>query len=157
MPEPDRFTDVSPYEADKDLWIEPQAQVIYSYVDRDDNEDVGAAVRFKDFESLIGRLGVRISKDWETEGGDTSRRRTHGWIRRSVRHEFEGQPMTEFSSQSGYIPFGADIDGAWWEANLGIDHLDSEKVTSTVSASYREAFDSDSHGDDAMVGFKCLF
>ncbi|MGE9764995.1 autotransporter domain-containing protein [Pseudomonas sp. PDM20] len=105
MPEPDRFTDVSAYEADKDLWIEPQAQVIYSYVDLNDNDDVGAAVRFKDGESLIGRLGVRISKDWKTEDGDKIRRRTQGWIRPSVWHEFEGQPMTKFSSQSGYIPF----------------------------------------------------
>ncbi|MBD9577767.1 autotransporter outer membrane beta-barrel domain-containing protein [Pseudomonas sp. PDM23] len=146
-----------PYEADKDLWIEPQAQVIYSYVDLDDSDDVGADVRFRDVESLIGRLGVRIAKDWETEGSDKSRRRTQGWVRPSVWHEFKGQPKTEFSSQSGYIPFEADIDGTWWEANLGIDHQASEKVTFTVSAGYREAFDGDSHGYDAMVGFKYLF
>ncbi|MEE9099143.1 autotransporter outer membrane beta-barrel domain-containing protein [Pseudomonas nitroreducens] len=146
-----------PFEADKDLWIEPQAQVIYSYVDLDDSDDVGADVRFRDVESLIGRLGVRIAKDWETEGSDKSRRRTQGWIRPSVWHEFKGQPKTEFSSQSGYIPFEADIDGTWGEVNLGVDHQASEKVTFTVSAGYREAFDGDSHGYDAMVGFKYLF
>jgi autotransporter family porin len=146
-----------PYEAGKDLWIEPQAQVIYSHVDLDDSDDVGADVRFRDVESLIGRLGVRIAKDWETEGSDKSRRRTQGWVRPSVWHEFKGQPRTEFSSQSGYIPFEADIDGSWGEINLGIDHQASEKVTFTVSAGYREAFDGDSHGYDAMVGFKYLF
>lgn len=146
-----------PYEADKDLWIEPQAQVIYSYVDLDDSDDIGADVRFRDVESLIGRVGVRVAKDWETEGSDKSRRRTQGWVRPSVWHEFKGQPKTEFSSQSGYIPFEADIDGTWGEINLGIDHQASEKVTFTVSAGYREAFDGDSHGYDAMVGFKYLF
>ena len=146
-----------PYEADKDLWVEPQAQVIYSYVDLDDSDDIGADVRFRDVESLIGRLGVRIAKDWETEGSDKSRRRTQGWVRPSVWHEFKGQPKTEFSSQSGYIPFEANIDGTWGEVNLGIDHQASEKVTFTVSAGYREAFDGDSHGYDAMVGFKYLF
>lgn len=146
-----------PFEADKNLWIEPQAQVIYSYVDLDDSDDIAADVRFRDVESLIGRLGVRIAKDWETQGSDNTRRRTQGWVRPSVWHEFKGQPKTEFSSQSGYVPFEADIDGTWGEVNLGVDHQASEKVTFTVSAGYREAFDGDSHGYDAMVGFKYLF
>jgi autotransporter family porin len=47
-------------------------------------------------ESLIGRLGVRIAKDWETEGVDKSERRTNAWVRPSVWHEFNGQPKTEF-------------------------------------------------------------
>ncbi|TLP69750.1 autotransporter outer membrane beta-barrel domain-containing protein [Pseudomonas nitroreducens] len=146
-----------PFEADKDLWIEPQAQAIYSYVDLDDSDDIGADVRFRDVESLIGRLGVRVAKDWETEGSDKSRRRTQGWIRPSVWHEFKGQPRTEFSSQSGYIPFEADIDGSWGEVNLGMDYQANERTTFTVSAGYREAFDGDSHGYDAMLGFKMKF
>ncbi|MCP8467637.1 autotransporter outer membrane beta-barrel domain-containing protein [Pseudomonas sp. ZM23] len=146
-----------PYEADKDLWVEPQAQVIYGYIDLDDSDDIGADVRFRDVESLIGRLGIRIAKDWETEGSDKTRRRTQGWIRPSVWHEFKGQPKTEFSSQSGYIPFEANIDGTWGEVNLGVDYQASERTTFTVSAGYREAFDGDSHGYDAMLGFKYWF
>jgi hypothetical protein len=39
-----------------------------------------------------------------------------------VWHEFKGQPKTELSSANGYVPFEADIDGSWWDANLGVDY-----------------------------------
>ena len=146
-----------PYEFDKDWYVEPQLQAIYSYVDLDSSDDVGANIRFKDVESLIGRLGVRIAKDWETEGVDKSERRTNAWVRPSVWHEFKGQPKTEFSSESGYVPFEADIQGTWGEVNLGVDYQANRRTTFTASAGYRQGFDGDSHGYDAMLGFKINF
>lgn len=59
-----------PYEFDKNWYIEPQLQAIYSYVDLDSSDDAGAKIRFRDVDSLIGRAGVRIAKDWDTEGVD---------------------------------------------------------------------------------------
>jgi len=146
-----------PFEVDKDWYVEPQLQAIYSYVDLDSSDDVGAKVRFKDVDSLIGRLGVRIAKDWATEGIDKSERRTNGWIRPSVWHEFKGKPKTEFSSESGYIPFQSDIQGTWGEVNLGVDYQANRRTTFTASAGYRQGFDGDSHGYDAMLGFKINF
>ncbi|MNI32935.1 Antigen 43 precursor [compost metagenome] len=108
-----------PIQADKDFYIEPQAQLVYSQIDLDDSDDLVADVRFKDVDSLIGRLGVRFAKDWETEGTDNTIRRTNGWIRPSVWHEFKGQPKTEFSSQNGFVPFEAGLDGTWGEVNMG--------------------------------------
>jgi len=146
-----------PYEVDKNWYVEPQLQAIYSYVDLDSSDDVGANVRFKDVDSLIGRVGVRIAKDWDTEGVDNSQRRTNAWIRPSVWHEFKGKPKTEFSSESGYIPFESDIQGTWGEVNLGVDYQANRRTTFTASAGYRQGFDGDSHGYDAMVGFKIDF
>jgi autotransporter family porin len=146
-----------PYEFDKNWYVEPQLQAIYSHVDLDSSDDVGANIRFKDVESLIGRAGVRIARDWDTEGVDKTARRTNAWIRPSVWHEFKGQPKTEFSSQSGYIPFESDIQGTWGEVNLGVDYQANQRTTFTVSAGYREGFDGDSHGYDAMLGFKVNF
>jgi autotransporter family porin len=146
-----------PYEFDKDWYVEPQLQAIYSYVDLDSSDDVGANIRFKDVDSLIGRLGVRIAKDWDTEGVDKSERRTNAWVRPSVWHEFKGQPKTEFSSESGYVPFEADIQGTWGEVNLGVDYQANRRTTFTASAGYRQGFDGDSHGYDAMLGFKINF
>ncbi|WP_448108295.1 autotransporter outer membrane beta-barrel domain-containing protein [Pseudomonas azerbaijanoccidentalis] len=146
-----------PFEMDKDWYVEPQLQAIYSYVDLDSSDDVGANIRFKDVESLIGRAGVRIAKDWDTESVDKRTRRTNAWIRPSVWHEFKGQPKTEFSSQSGYIPFEADIQGTWGEINLGVDYQANQRTTFTASAGYRQGFDGDSHGYDAMLGFKINF
>jgi autotransporter family porin len=146
-----------PFEVDKDWYIEPQLQAIYSYVDLDSSDDVGAKIRFKDVDSLIGRAGVRIAKDWDTEGVDNSARRTNGWIRPSIWHEFKGQPKTEFSSESGYIPFESDIQGTWGEVNVGVDYQANQRTTFTASAGYRQGFDGDSHGYDAMLGFKINF
>jgi autotransporter family porin len=146
-----------PFEVDKDWYIEPQLQAIYSYVDLDSSDDAGAKIRFKDVDSLIGRAGVRIAKDWDTEGVDKSARRTNGWIRPSIWHEFKGQPKTEFSSESGYIPFESDIQGTWGEVNVGVDYQANQRTTFTASAGYRQGFDGDSHGYDAMLGFKINF
>ncbi|WP_256677709.1 autotransporter outer membrane beta-barrel domain-containing protein [Pseudomonas sp. PB103] len=135
-----------PFEVDKDWYVEPQLQAIYSYVDLDSSDDVGAKIRFRDVDSLIGRAGVRIAKDWDTEGVDKSARRTNAWIRPSVWHEFKGQPKTEFSSESGYIPFESDIQGTWGEVNVGVDYQANRRTTFTASAGYRQGFDGDSHG-----------
>ncbi|AWY44130.1 autotransporter outer membrane beta-barrel domain-containing protein [Pseudomonas putida] len=146
-----------PFEMRKDLFVEPQAQLIYSSVDLDDSHDLAADVRFEDVDSLIGRLGVRIAKDWETTGSDNTVRRTNAWVRPSVWHEFKGQPKTEFSSQNGFVPFEADISGTWGEVNVGIDYQANARTTFTVSTGYRQAFDGDSHGYDGMLGVKVAF
>ncbi len=146
-----------PFEVDKDWYVEPQLQAIYSYVDLNSSDDIGAKIRFKNVDSLIGRLGVRIAKDWDTEGVDKSERRTNGWIRPSIWHEFKGQPKTEFSSETGYLPFESDIQGTWGEVNVGVDYQANRRTTFTVSAGYRQGFDGDSHGYDAMLGFKINF
>ncbi|NTZ96965.1 autotransporter outer membrane beta-barrel domain-containing protein [Pseudomonas koreensis] len=146
-----------PIEVDKNWYMEPQLQAIYSHVDLDSSNDVGANIRFRDVDSLIGRAGVRIAKDWETDSVDKTPRRTNTWIRPSIWHEFKGQPKTEFSSESGYIPFESDIQGTWGEVNVGIDHQANRRTTFTASAGYRQGFDGDSHGYDAMLGFKIDF
>lgn len=77
---------------------------------------------------------MRIAKDWDTEDVDKSERRTNAWIRPSVWHEFKGQPKTAFSSESGYVPFEADIQGTWGEVNLGVDYQASRRITFTALA-----------------------
>ncbi|MNM36120.1 Antigen 43 precursor [compost metagenome] len=146
-----------PIQADQDFYIEPQAQLVYSQIDLDDSDDLAADVRFDDIDSLIGRLGVRFAKDWDTAGTDNIIRRTNGWIRPSVWHEFKGQPKTEFSSQNGFVPFKADLDGTWGEVNMGVDYQANARTTFTVSAGYRQAFDNSSRGYDGMVGFRIKF
>lgn len=141
----------------ENLYLEPQAQLIYSHIDLDDSDDIAADVRFRDVDSLIGRLGVRLAKDWfrETDKGETLR--TNGWLRPSVWHEFKGQPKTEFSSADGFVPFEADLGGSWWEANLGVDYQADKKVTFYISAGYQKAFDGDSHSYEGMLGVKYDF
>ncbi|MEN0108396.1 MAG: autotransporter outer membrane beta-barrel domain-containing protein, partial [Pseudomonas sp.] len=137
-----------PYEADERLYVEPQTQVIYSHVELDDSHDQGADVRFDDVTSLIGRVGVRLAKEWEDTDREQRIKRTTGWLRPSLWHEFKGQPKTRFSSEAGYIPFDADISGTWGEVNVGLDYQADQKTTFTVSAGYRQSLDGDSRGYD---------
>ncbi|WP_172604482.1 autotransporter outer membrane beta-barrel domain-containing protein [Pseudomonas fluorescens] len=141
----------------ENLYLEPQAQVIYSKIDLDNSDDVAADVRFKDVDSLIGRLGVRASKDWFRENDKGETLRTNGWLRPSVWHEFKGQPKTEFSSANGAVPFESDVGGSWWEANLGVDYQADKKVTFFVSAGYQKSFDGDNHSYEGMLGVKYDF
>lgn len=141
----------------ENLYLEPQAQVIYTHVDLDNSDDIAADVRFKDVDSLIGRLGVRLAKDWLHENDKGETLRTNGWLRPSVWHEFKGQPKTEFSSANGFVPFESDISGSWWEANLGVDYQADKKVTFFISAGYQESFDGDSHSYEGMLGVKYDF
>ncbi|WP_397452120.1 autotransporter outer membrane beta-barrel domain-containing protein [Pseudomonas sp. NA-150] len=145
-----------PFEVKKDLFVEPQAQLIYTTVDLDSSSDIGADVRFKDVNSLIGRLGVRIAKDWFRE--DKGKwLRTNAWVRPSVWREFKGQPKTEFSSESGFVPFESDIGGTFGEVNLGLDVEADKRTTFYVSAGYQQAFDGNSHGYEGMFGVKVAF
>jgi outer membrane autotransporter protein len=141
----------------ENLYIEPQAQVIYSKIDLDNSDDIAADVRFKDVDSLIGRLGVRASRDWFRENDKGETLRTNGWLRPSVWHEFKGQPKTEFSSANGAVPFESDIGGSWWEANLGVDYQADKKVTFFISAGYQKSFDGDNHSYEGMLGVKYDF
>jgi outer membrane autotransporter protein len=100
---------------------------------------------------------VRIDRDWFREDDDGKTRRTNGWIRPSIWHEFKGQPKTEFSSANGFVPFEADIGGTWGEINLGVDYQANERTTFYVSAGYQRNFDGDSHSYEGMLGVKVAF
>ncbi|KAF0812070.1 Adhesin BmaC autotransporter [Andreprevotia sp. IGB-42] len=141
----------------RQLYLEPQAQVIYSRVKLDGASDGAADVRFDNVDSLTGRLGVRLYKDWLRTDDNGKTFRTSAWLRPSVWHEFRGTPATAFSSADGYIPFVVNMKGTWGEVNLGVDHQASEDTTLTGSVGYQQSFEKDSRGYEAMIGLKIKF
>lgn len=148
-----------PFKLNKDesLKIEPQAQIIISKIKINDSHDDAADVRFKDVDSLTGRLGVRLDKDMFREDDNGKLHRTNVWVRPSIWHEFRSQPKTEFSSRDGFVPFTTDMGGTWMEVNLGVDYQVSEKTTIHVSGGYEKGMDNDSHGYEGMLGIKVKF
>jgi len=98
--------------------IEPQAQVIWQRVRIDDLIDAAATVRFRDGDSWVGRLGVRVNRLGERER-NAGRRGSDVWLRANLWHQFEGTPVTEFSSAGGYVPFQTRLDDSWAEVGLG--------------------------------------
>lgn len=142
---------------DKTLHIEPQAQLIVSRIKLDGGHDGAADVRFDDVDSLTGRLGVRIDKDWFREDDKGRIHRTNAWVRPSVWHEFKGKTKAEFSSADGAIPFDSDMSGTWGELNLGVDYQLNDRTSVTGSLGVQKAFDGEGRSYEGILGIKVKF
>ncbi len=135
--------------------FEPQAQVIYQRIDKDSNADPAAMIRFDDMDSLAARLGLRWADTWTLEPTDNGIRRLFsGWLRLNVWHEFRGQPVTEFSSAEGYVPFKADLQGTWWQLNAGMTWQLGASTSTYANVGYQKSFNRTFDAWDAKVGMR---
>ncbi|WP_341678808.1 autotransporter outer membrane beta-barrel domain-containing protein [Niveibacterium sp. SC-1] len=140
------------------VFVEPQAQLVYTNVRLSDTGDDAANVRFREASSLVGRLGLRVHRDWYRSDDGGPALRTNVWLRPSVWHEFKGRTGTEFSSAEGYVPFTVELGGTWGELNLGADRQLSKDTALTGSLGYQKSFGGgESYGYEAMVGVKLRF
>ena len=136
--------------------IEPQAQLIFQTININQGSDVGATVRFQDVDSLAGRVGVRLANTWMMPSmlGMSQPMLVTGWFRPNLWHEFLGDPKTLFSSETGFIPFRADLGGSWVELNGGISAQINRTTSLYANTSYQIGLDGDSTAWDAKVGLK---
>lgn len=142
-----------PFRGKHDWVLEPQGQLIYQWIDLDDTSDLAADVRFDDTESLVGRLSARLSRDWVHEESELPLYTT-GWGRVSVWHEFRGDPVTEFSSDAGFVPFHADLGGTWWELELGATREIDRNIFFYGNVGYAQGFDDDRHSWEGKLGLR---
>jgi autotransporter family porin len=122
------------------FFIEPQVQAIGQHIDIDTTRDAGGPIKFDDVNSLLTRIGARFGYTW-TLGGGAAPRTVTAWIRPNIWHEFLGNPLTEFGSATGFIPFRADQRGTWGELNAGISGQLNPSTTLYANAAYQERFD----------------
>jgi outer membrane autotransporter protein len=120
-------------------FIEPQAQLIYQTINIDDANDIAARIRFSDVDSLLGRIGARFGRTWAID--EFGLRTITAWIRPNLWNEFRGNPTTSFSSETGFIPFHADLGGLWGEINAGVSGRIAPNTTLYANASYQSRFD----------------
>jgi autotransporter family porin len=119
--------------------IEPQGQLVYQNININDASDIAAQIRFADVDSLLGRIGARFGRTWAID--DYGQRTITAWIRPNLWNEFRGNPATSFSSQTGFIPFFADLGGLWGEVNVGVSSQFNANTTLYANASYQSRFD----------------
>lgn len=62
--------------------------------------------------------------------------------------------MTEFLSQTGFIPFKADLSGSWAEFNLGIDMSMTENFKLYANAGYQIGWDTDATAYSGKIGLR---
>lgn len=143
-----------PFHDESQVW-EPQAQVIYQTIDDDESYDAAATVRFRKMESLAARAGLRWANTWTGEPTSEGIRRLFtGWLRFNVWHEFKGQPVTEFSSADGYVPFEANMRGSWWQLNAGMTWQVSANTSWYANVGYQRGFGRNFDAWDGKVGLR---
>ncbi len=144
-----------PFQLSGQWVIEPQAQLVYQWIDLDDSHDLAADVRFEEVESLASRLGVRVAKTWSDN--TAPQRMFTAWGRLSAWYEALGEPETRFSSNSGYIPFQSDLSGGWSEAKLGVTGELRRNLFLYGSVGYEQSFDGDREQWDGKIGMRSHF
>jgi len=133
--------------------IEPQAQLVYQNISLSDASDIAAQVRFNDIDSLAARIGARIAKTWVLDS-DPNPRLVTAWVRPNLWREFRGDPVTEFSSATGFLPFHADLGGNWAEINVGVSATVNRTTALYANASYQTGLDGRSFAYDGKVGVR---
>ena len=95
--------------------VEPQAQIRYSYLWGDDyTSDNGAKIYQDDMDSLVGRLGLLVAKEFGTGTENPVRVYAKG----SVLHEFLGD-RDETLYQDVAMHDSTDLAGTWYSAGVG--------------------------------------
>ncbi len=104
-------------------YIEPQAQLQYSYVTGADyTTSYGTKVDLDSIHSLIGRIGFRAGKDFNTDTPITA------YIRGDVLHEFLGDQDIYAYDNTGVMDVTYENDDTWYSAGLGISVQSSENT-----------------------------
>lgn len=143
-----------PFDLGSGWLVEPQAQLVYQAINVDGFNDGAADIRFDDEDSLAGRIGAKLSRSWTVGGEGGSPREFTVWGRADLWHEFLGDPVTEFSSAIGFIPFTADLGGSWGRVGIGGAFELSSSTTLYGNVNYEHAFDGDAYAWDGKVGLK---
>lgn len=93
------------------FWIEPQAQLTYGYVGSASYSIGDIRVAQDSMESLIGRAGVRLGKDFD---------KGNVYVRASYLYDFDGDTGVTFTNAQGQErSFDQDLGGGWCEIGLG--------------------------------------
>ena len=132
--------------------LEPQAQLVYQALDIDDFNDGASDVSYSDTDLLAGRIGARVTQEWDV-GGDAKRKFTF-WGRADLWYEFLDDPTTEFSSAVGFIPFTADAGDSWATLGIGAALQVADNTSVYGNVNYDVAFDGDADAWEGKLGVK---
>ena len=95
---------------DNGMWIEPQVELTYGKIGSANyTTDNGVSVRQDGMDSLVGRVGFALGKDFK---------QGNAYVRASYLYDFDGETNMTFS-KGITRDFEQDLGGGWWEVGVG--------------------------------------
>jgi outer membrane autotransporter protein len=129
-----------PFDLGNGTFVEPQGQIIYQAIALEGADDPVTRIGFRNADSLVGRIGARVLHTWTLDDAASPHLLTT-WLRPSLEYEFEGRPVTSFSSADGPIPTcgvgGAGIVGSHVPATLSVRRRMVQSLVRWASRSAR--------------------
>ncbi len=111
------------FTSEKGWYIEPQAQLQYSYVTSADyTTSQNSKVDLDAINSLIGRVGFRAGKDFADEYPITA------YIRGDVMHEFLGDQDISAFDNTGRLDTTYENDDTWYNVGVGLSVMTSQNT-----------------------------
>lgn len=108
---------------EKGWYVEPQAQLQYSYVSSADyTTSQNSKVELDSINSLIGRLGFRAGYDFATENPITA------YVRGDVLHEFFGDQDISAFDNTGRLDTTYENDDTWYNVGVGLSVMTSQNT-----------------------------
>lgn len=105
------------WESDSAWWIEPQAQLQYTFIDGYDyTSSQGIAIDADDTNSLIGRAGLRAGKVLKGEAD----KKMEVWLGFDVLHEWLGDRSGTMTGVDQSINYEVSGDDTWYDGVLGL-------------------------------------
>lgn len=107
--------------------IEPQAQLTYGHLWGDSyTTSRGIEVETDDMNSLVGRMGVVLSREFDENTNKASRY----YVKASVLHEFFGDDRVALhdTASGDRLTFNDSQGGTWYEVGIGTNVLLSERT-----------------------------
>ena len=96
---------------DNGMWIEPQVELTYGKIGSANyTTDKGVSVRQDGMDSLVGRVGFALGKDFK---------QGNAYVRASYLYDFDGETDMTFSKNGVTRGFEQDLGGGWWEVGVG--------------------------------------
>ena len=127
--------------------LTPQVQAIYQHLAIDGGADSFGRVSYDEANSVFGRIGAKLNKDWIMADG----RMVSTWARVNYWHGFGAEAKSTFTNLSGANPvtLGTSLGSDWVQFGLGASGQLTRNVAVFASADYNLAV---AHGTGHSVG-----
>lgn len=118
------------FKQDNGMWIEPQVELTYGKIGSANYKtDNGVSVRQDGMESIVGRVGFALGKDFDAG---------NAYVRASYLYDFDGETDIRFTKGNVTRGFEQDLGGGWFEVGVGtnINLSDATHIYMDVEKTY---------------------